>query len=224
MHYTIKIVIQSLFVCAIIFLSNSCNSFNFGIKDNQGEIVYLNDTICANQSQNYCISNQGKYELDLDKDQNIDIAFLVENHSLGRESYSISKIILHNNYSLFTEKGTKLYHSENYNYPESNSDTTEEVAIPKIFSLGDSISKNYTISNDTITLAYRYQNAYTSYSMSYEINQWVNIGEKYLGLYNAAQELLAWILIDLSQPDIIFIKSYYYQKNIECIIIQQGKY
>ncbi len=209
-----------MFVCAIIFLSSSCSSFDFGIKVTEGKIIYLNDTICANQSHNTGITNHGKYELDLDNDKNIDITFLVENHSLGRESYYISKIILQNNYSLFTEIGTKLKHSENYNYPESNSDKTEEVAIPKIFSLSDTISNNYSISNDTTTLAYKYHNAYTSYSWSYEIGQWVGIGEKYIGLYNPAQKLLSWILIELPQADKVFIKSYYYEKKQEAIIIE----
>ncbi|MBN2262367.1 MAG: hypothetical protein JW735_05600 [Prolixibacteraceae bacterium] len=217
---TIKLATKGLFIFTFVILFNSCGSFDFGKNTNEGKEVHLNDTIWANQSQNYGISNEGKYELNIDKDQNTDITFWVENHSLGRESYYISKIIPQNNYSIITEKGIKLHHSENYNYPEGNSEQTEEVEIPKIFSSGDTISKNYSISNDTITLAYRYQNAYTSYSWSYEISQWVNIGEKYIGLYNSAEELLAWILIDLSQHDMIYIKSYYYQRNIEYILIQ----
>lgn len=222
-HSTINLIAKSLFVITFAILLSSCSSFDIGKNSNEGKVVHLNESVLPNTSLNNGISNYGKYELDLDNDKNIDITFLVENHSLGRESYSISKIVLHNNFTITSEKAIKYYQSESYNSNLDSLNKNEIVDLPKIFSLSDTITGKLTMLNDTLTFAYSYQNSFTTYTWNYSQNSWVGIGDKYIGIHNKELDVLGWIKLNLPKADEIYLRSYQYKINADFLIINEGK-
>lgn len=210
--------IFNLLIVSLFLLFFSCNENDNHLFGNAEREIRFNVTLKPLVSSNYGITSTSTFQFDIDNDNKKDIGFSVSNHSLGRESYSVTWINVHNGFSLFTQQGIMFKYSEANSIDQYSSENVN-VEIPRIYYLGDLFSDTVSYVSDSIIIAYQHQERYTSYSWGSTISQWVGIGEKYLVFEHKVKKIKGWIKIEVLNYDEMLIKSVYYKIGEEALVV-----
>lgn len=205
-------------VCSGLFFN--CTKEEIGKNEN---FTDLKDTII--KIPDGLMIGSTNYDLDIDKDNTIDLSILVVK--------SYSSMYPWNKYIQISPKnGYQLNYS---NYIDTswywNPTLPAKVfqygkaIIPKIFNVGEAIKLEGDFTNDSTMIAY-YQNPGGANSMYYgDIYRkaWVNIGYKYIALRQRKENVnkLAWIKLKVTSSSVIVLNSCCYIENKEEMIIEK---
>ncbi len=193
----------------VFFITSCAEEEQNNLNPNQDKIIFLNDTLCPTETENYGITKTGLYLLDINNDSVTDFKIFVKNHHLGRQYYAYTNVVPQNGFSLFTDEGIKTSYSENYIHGFYEPDTNI-IIIPKIYSLMDTVSESGFLTNDSIILVYEHHDKFAGNSWGDYISEWLDEEDKFLGIVNNEERILCWIKIKVLSYDEIIIKSFKY--------------
>jgi hypothetical protein len=163
------------------------------------------------------------FDLDIDKDNTIDLSVLVvmSYSSMFPWGYSI-QITPKNDYQLSYLNYVDTSWYWNPTLP-AKVFQYEKSIIPKIFNVGDTIKieGNFTVDPTMIVYFQNPGGANSMYHGDIHRNAWVNIGYKYIALRKRKDNdiKLAWIKLKVNSSSVIVLNSCYYIENKEELII-----
>lgn len=179
----------------------------------------LHDTIITS----YEMNGSSSYDLDIDKDDTIDISITVVR--------TYSSMYPHGNYiQISPKKGNQINFSNyidtswywNPTLPEKIF-TYKNVMIPKIYNVGDKIKIDGDFTNDSTMITYYYSPGGANSAYFGDINRqvWINIGYKYIALRKRKEnhDKLAWIKLKVISSYGIILNSCNYMETKDEIII-----
>ena len=165
---------------------------------------------------------KGIYDLDIDNDNIADVIFMVEKHSLGRDFHRKSSIETKNDYSIAFQNSYEIITLTNDQAPPGYVEVDSAIVIaPKNLSLKDTISKELLFTKEPITVAYYEHGMYQDYEWYHYLNDWVENGEGYIGLYNETESICCWLKINVIDYDNIMLKSFKYSIGEIPLVIKE---
>lgn len=165
------------------------------------------------------------FDLDIDKDNTIDLSILVVKYYSSMYPWS-------NYVQISSKNGYQLNYSNYvdtswYQYPAMPTKIFEykKVIIPKIFNTGDTIKIEGDFTNDSTKIAYIKNpgGANSQYYGGIYMKAWVNIGYKYIALRQRKENVdkVAWIKLKVNSSSVIVLNSCFYNENKEELIIEE---
>ncbi len=165
------------------------------------------------------------FDLDIDKDNTIDLSILVVKYYSSMYPWS-------NYVQISPKNGYQLNYS---NYVDTswywNPTLPAKVfqygkaIIPKIFNTGDTIKVEGDFTNDSTKIVYIESpgGANSMYYGGISRKAWVNIGYKYIALRKRKENVnkLAWIKLKVNSSSVIVLNSCFYDENKEELIIEE---
>jgi hypothetical protein len=184
-------------------------------------IVYsLNDTLISPTFDQNVAFTTGRYDLDIDNDQVIDLCFLSMIYSIGRTVINDLSVMPRNNFEIAIQKAystTLVNYSVGGSYSNSY---TREITIPAILSINDTISDYLTFSSDSIELACHDHNSFGGGTTEVTISQWIGKDDAYIGFRNKEKTTYGWVKIAVTDYDEAVLRSYLFTLNKESLVIQ----
>jgi hypothetical protein len=212
---------------AYLFLILCCYGLFFNCKKEDGarneNYTDLKDTII--KIPDGLMIGSTNFDLDIDKDNTIDLSILVVKYYSSMYPWS-------NYVQISPKNGYQLNYS---NYVDTSwywNPTLpakvfqyEKAIIPKIFNTGDTIKIEGDFTNDSTKIAYNENpgGANSQYYGGIYMKAWVNIGYKYIALRQRKETVnkLAWIKLKVNSSSVIVLNSCYYIENKEELIIEK---
>jgi len=204
-----------------------CYSLFFNCKKEDGakneNYADLQDTII--KIPDGLMMGSTNFDLDIDKDNTIDLSILVVKSYSSMFPWSqYIQISPKNGYQLNYSSYVDTSWYWNPTLP-AKVFQHEKSIIPKIFNVGELIKLEGDFTNDSMKIAY-YQNpggANSMYHGDIYRKAWVNIGYKYIVLRKRKDNdiKLAWIKLKVNSSSVIVLNSCFYNENKEELIIKE---
>ncbi|HNW50472.1 MAG TPA: hypothetical protein PKH79_05280 [Prolixibacteraceae bacterium] len=218
-HERCKRILAIATVCFILFAG--CEK-----KDDEsikpGVVYSLNDTIISpTVSQNVAFTT-GRYDLDLDDDQEVDLCFLSMIYSLGRTVVRDLSVMPKNNFEIVIQKSLKnTLSSYNTGGGYINNSYSSEINIPAILSINDTISDDLTYTSDSIELSCYNHDSFGGGTTNVTTSQWIGKDDAYIGFRNKEKKIVGWVKIGVADYDEAVLRSYLFTRNKESLVIQE---
>jgi len=165
------------------------------------------------------------FDLDIDKDNTIDLSILVVKYYSSMYPWSnYVQISPKNGYQLNYSNYVDTSWYQNPTMPTKIFEY-KKVIIPKIVNTGDTIKVEGDFTNDSTKIAYNKNpgGANSQYYGGIYMKAWINIGYKYIALRQRKDNdiKLAWIKLKVNSSSEIVLNSCYHIENKEELIIEK---